>query len=63
MNRSFAILKTLVLITILILVFSCSKKRSGNARILVFSKTAGYHHESIADGNVAIQKLGSQNNF
>ena len=63
MNRSFAILKTLVLITILILVFSCSKKRSGNARILVFSKTAGYHHESIADGNTAIQKLGSQNNF
>ena len=29
----------------------------------MFSKTAGFHHESIADGNAAIQKLGSQNNF
>jgi cytochrome c len=32
-------------------------------RLLVFAKTAGYHHESIADGLVAIQKLGSENHF
>jgi type 1 glutamine amidotransferase len=32
-------------------------------RILVFAKTNGFHHESIADGIVAIQKLGAQNNF
>ncbi|MBL8067076.1 MAG: ThuA domain-containing protein [Armatimonadetes bacterium] len=31
--------------------------------ILVFSKTAGYRHESIPDGIAAIQKLGKQNNF
>ena len=30
---------------------------------MVFSKTAGYHHESIAAGNEAIQKLGSLNDF
>src|SRR5687768_12388765 len=41
---------------------SCSK-RSGKARVLVFSKTAGYHHESIPDGIAAIQKLGSAHNF
>jgi type 1 glutamine amidotransferase len=32
-------------------------------RVLVFCKTAGYHHASIANGIVAIQKLGSENNF
>lgn len=42
---------------------ACSKNRSGKAKILVFTKTAGYHHESIPDGVAAIQKLGSQNNF
>lgn len=31
--------------------------------MLVFSKTMGYHHESIADGNAAIAKLGRENNF
>lgn len=41
---------------------SCSN-RSGKARVLIFSKTAGYHHESIPEGIAAIQKLGSQNNF
>lgn len=43
--------------------FSCSKKRSDKPRVLVFSKTVGFHHESIADGNVAIEKLGSENDF
>src|SRR3981081_4546184 len=32
-------------------------------KILVFAKTNGYHHESIADGLVAIQKLGKENHF
>ena len=62
MNDSLAIVKNLLLLTIVLLIFSCSK-HEGKAKILVFSKTAGYHHESIADGNLAIQKLGSQNNF
>ena len=32
-------------------------------RILVFSKTLGYHHNSIAAGNIAIIKLGMENGF
>ncbi|MEP6749346.1 MAG: ThuA domain-containing protein [Bacteroidota bacterium] len=32
-------------------------------KILVFAKTNGYHHESIADGIVAIMKLGQENKF
>ena len=32
-------------------------------RVLVFSKTKGYHHASIPIGVAAIQKLGAENNF
>ena len=32
-------------------------------KILVFAKTNGYHHESIAEGMLAIQKLGMENKF
>ena len=32
-------------------------------RVLIFSKTAGYHHNSIAVGIPAIIKLGHENNF
>lgn len=32
------------------------------SRILVFSKTAGFYHESIPNGVAAIQKLGSEHN-
>src|SRR5580692_7112852 len=42
---------------------SCNHHPSGPPRILVFSKTTGFHHESIADGNVAIQQLGKENQF
>jgi type 1 glutamine amidotransferase len=33
------------------------------ARVLVFSKTAGYRHESIPDGQKAIRELGAENGF
>ena len=33
------------------------------ARVLVFSKTAGYRHSSIAAGLSAIRKLGQENGF
>lgn len=32
-------------------------------KVLVFSKTAGYHHASIPDGIAAIEKIGASNNF
>jgi type 1 glutamine amidotransferase len=32
-------------------------------RVLVFTLTKGFHHASIADGIIAIQKLGDENNF
>ncbi|WP_316813877.1 ThuA domain-containing protein [Pedobacter heparinus] len=32
-------------------------------KVLIFSKTAGFHHNSIKQGVAAIQKLGSENKF
>lgn len=46
-----------------IILFSCSSKRSGNPRVLVFSKTTGFRHASIPNGIAAIQKLGKENGY
>jgi len=46
-----------------LLVVSCGKKRDGEARVLVFSKTAGFVHSSIPQGIAAVQKLGAENGF
>ena len=55
-------LSLLLTISVTILMISCGK-RSGSPRVLVFGKTAGFHHNSIPVGMAAIQKLGLQNNF
>lgn len=58
-----------VLFAICIL-FACScsstkgkQSATKNYHVLIYSKTAGYHHASIAAGIKAIQKLGAENNF
>lgn len=45
-----------------LLIFSISQA-AAKPKVLVFSKTTGYHHSSITVGNVAIQKLGIENKF
>ena len=52
-----------VLVAITCLTISCSKKRSGKPKILVFTKTADFVHASIPKGVAALQKLGVQNGF
>ncbi|RFM27180.1 ThuA domain-containing protein [Deminuibacter soli] len=47
-------------ITVLACSFTFFKK---TPRILVFCKTAGYHHQSIAVGKVAIMQLGAAHHF
>lgn len=42
---------------------SCSDKRPGKPRILVFSKTVTFRHSSIPFGKEAIIKLGAENGF
>src|SRR4051812_743833 len=49
----------------LLLTFVCAPvaARSQEARVLVFSKTAGFRHSSIGVGRDAIRKLGQENGF
>ena len=63
MMHSIACLRNLVIFSSLLLAFSSCSKKSGDPRVLVFTKTAGYHHESIANGVLAIQQLGKQHKF
>jgi cytochrome c len=53
---------SLIIPVFVLFLFGCNK-RSGNAKVLVFTKTAGYHHSSITAGVNAIIKLGQENNF
>jgi cytochrome c len=39
------------------------KNTTEKPKILVFSKTRGYHHNSIGVGNIAIKKLGVENDY
>ncbi len=47
----------------MLLICSTSLAWAKTPKVLIFCKTAGYHHQSIAAGIVAIQKLGAENKF
>src|SRR3954469_11662636 len=59
MNRQS--LKTIVVGLVLFISLVSSAK--DKPRILVFSRTTGYHHSAIPDGIAAIQLLGTQKGF
>lgn len=61
--KRVAIYLTLFLGTILSFGFTSRLVHSKTKSVLVFSLTKGFHHASIADGIVAIKKLGLANNF
>ncbi|WP_345948175.1 ThuA domain-containing protein [Mucilaginibacter sp. PAMB04274] len=54
-----SILKKLVLL----LVMFCSSSLWAKPKVLIFCKTAGFHHKSIGPGITALQLLGKQNKF
>ncbi|MFD0797470.1 ThuA domain-containing protein [Maribacter chungangensis] len=55
---------TFLLVTILAFAFfSCSTKREGPPKVLVFSKTMGFKHSSIPAGMDAMLKLGATHGF
>ena len=62
MKKQFIFFSSLICI----LFSSCKDESTGSKsgkRILVFSKTNGFHHSSIPNGKAAIQKLGKENDF
>lgn len=56
------ILSCFITATLLVFIF-VNQATAKTKRVLVFSKTAGFHHSSIKVGVAAIQKLGSENKF
>src|SRR6059036_2076082 len=50
-------------VCLLIASFSCTHRKNRKSRILLFTKTAGFHHSSIPSGIAAIQQLGVTNGF
>ncbi len=66
MKSSSTPLRPIVKLTVLaILIFMNAFTGAARSipKVLIFSKTAGYHHSSIATGIIAIQKLGKENKF
>ena len=59
----FALKNIALFCFLLVILASCSNKRSSKPTILVFFKTGGYYHESIPLGVKAIQDLGVNNGF
>jgi len=57
------LLKGLIAILSIACIACSGGKRSGAPKVLVFSKTAGFYHQSIPDGIAAIQRLGLDNGF
>jgi cytochrome c len=55
-------IKITLLLVVCVMLFNYSKIPV-KPKVLVFTKTAGYHHASIAVGTTAIIKLGKENNF
>ena len=55
-------MKRLVLLLTLLVCLPLSA-RSQSPRVLVFSRTTGFRHTSIANGIAAVRKLGQENGF
>lgn len=53
--------KNILLLLVLVVAFNSCNKRSGPPKVLIFSKTAAFYHESIPAGNEALLRLMQEN--
>src|SRR4051794_37356767 len=66
-----SLLFLLATVSLFSIFYACKSTKTSQAavatgpksKVLVFTKTAGFYHNSIPDGVAAIQKLGVENNF
>jgi cytochrome c len=63
MHRINQWLIILTVLPLLLTITSCDQPNTREKRILVFTKTEGYRHESIEPGVAAVRKLGEENGF
>ena len=61
--KKFSALTAIAIAFLLLSITSAFTFKARVPKILVFAKTAGFHHNSIAVGMPAIMKLGQENNF
>lgn len=52
-----------IFLVIMVCTVLCGYQIQTKERVLVFTKTMRYHHESISEGVKAIQKMGKENDF
>ncbi|MCY7379855.1 MAG: ThuA domain-containing protein, partial [Gemmatimonadaceae bacterium] len=55
--------RSVVLLALLSAMYTPAAARAQQARVLVFSKTAGYRHSSIGAGTAAVRRLGQETGF
>jgi type 1 glutamine amidotransferase len=53
----------LIVIPLLFVLNTCVAQQESGAHILVFSKTDGFRHASIADGVKALREIGEENGY
>ena len=63
MQKKIFFLAFILLIGLIFIACNNNSVKTGPAKVLVFSKTAGYRHASIPKGIAAIKKLGTENGF
>ena len=63
MQKKIFFLASILLIGLIFIACNNNSVKTGPAKVLVFSKTAGYRHASIPKGIAAIKKLGTENGF
>jgi len=61
-NRLTSLLTLGALVILVMFTTNCVSAKS-KPKVLIFTKTAGYHHESIGVGTIAIMKLGAKSGF
>lgn len=54
---------SILLLALITTLFNSEPVAAKQKKILIFSKTAGFHHDAIAPGIIAIQKLAAENKF
>jgi len=63
MKKSFSIFCMVLFYVSSVLLTACSNKREGQPKVLVFSKTEGFRHESIPKRRQALLKMAKEHNF
>ena len=63
MKQPLSLVRHFIILTLAVFIITSCSKEAAKPKILVFTKTAGYVHESIPEGIASVVKLGAENGF